>query len=299
MCCCCSTLSLIVYFVVLLPTTSIKYDEERKKGVPYNKAAMKSLLIPFVFMIIYLAILLAVYVFSFLGASSDPELYDGSTLLTLLFSGIIDMICATVPFFVIVIYAFVTAKKDQKRQTELDAMPGRIQRFIDSHGYASTQDFISYCMNSPDFESSRGINYINPEYERQQKIKEQTQSNDPINVPHYIGLADYIPIPYEEIVSTKAKELLREIIPQKHMFDVGTLYNNATAFHSYYKTEKSFVNVANDIVNSEFSNMFDTISKKDGTKMFKSKLSPEEFEWSTGCKSNIVKGETLEINLDD
>lgn len=299
MCCCCSSLSLIIYFVLLLPTTSIKYDEERKKGVPYKKAAMKSLLIPFVFMIIYLAILFALYVFSFLGASSDPELYDGSTLLTMLFSGIIDMICATVPFFVIVIYAFVTAKKDQKRQTELDAMPGRIQRFIDLHGYASTQDFISYCMNSPDFESSRGIDYINPEYERQQKIKEQTQSNEPINVPHYIGLSEYIPIPYKEFVETRTKEKLIELIPGFYIFDVNDLYEKAAVFHSYYKFENTFPSLVHDLAYAEFRDKYVILKKDDGTNYYISKLSPEEFELASGCESNMVEGETLEISLDD
>ena len=136
----------------------ITYAEECLKGSSYSKAAIKSLLGPCVISIIYLFFVLLFYSIFFVGAlTSENEQNSDDLIVNLMAFGIplvIDIIVASAPFIVLAIIALTTASNDKKRQIELDAMPAKIQRFVDINGYASTQEFISYCMNSPDFESS-------------------------------------------------------------------------------------------------------------------------------------------------
>lgn len=211
----------------------------------------------------------------------------------------------------IIVYSVIYALNEKKSEYEFSILPSKLQNYVANHGYTPTQVLINYCMTAPEFESSRRVKYKNPEYDAVTKSKKGKPSKQTETPPQkYIPLYKIIHIPYKDVVIEKTKEYIRSIIPTFYVFDIDDLYEKASDFHSYYENDNGnnltdvFRYNAYTVVLNEFNDKYKMLSSPSSNDKiynatFKSKLSEEQFNQISGCESNVVEGETLEISFDD
>lgn len=159
----------------------------------------------------------------------------------------------------IFLYSIIYALYEIKRDREISKIPSKIQQYIASHGYTSTNKFIEYCKTSSDFALSRKIKYPNPEYKRIIKENNGKLPKGYESLKEYFSLFEYIGSPYKEIVLTHFMNELPSVLKKMYMFDYADIFVNMPDFSDFFQIEDSSYNKGTSSV-PEYYKYFDDIS---------------------------------------
>ena len=152
--------------------------------------------------------------------------------------GVIALIPIILLVIAIIVFVIKFAIEEKIRKGEIPQIPGRAEKFISTHGYASPQEFIKYSDEDPEFQHARKVQYTNPLYTKQVSENEKRKKNnqEPLKItePSEIGYGKFAGFKYKEVVLTHFMTELPDVLKNIYMFDHADIFVHMPDYSRFF-----------------------------------------------------------------
>ena len=152
--------------------------------------------------------------------------------------GVIALIPIILLVIAVIVFVIIFAIEEKIRKEETAQIPGRAEKFISTHGYASPQEFIKYSDEDPEFQHARKVQYPNPLYAKQEQENEKRKKNnqEPLKItePQQISYGKFAAFKYKEVVLTHFMTELPDVLKNIYMFDHADIFAHMPDYSRFF-----------------------------------------------------------------